>query len=377
MGTRRGRIAALGAVAATALAGVAACVDLFHSTDVATLCGVDAAACASDTGAAPDVDVPDSAKSAPPIELCASSSAEARGRAEHACGYLGACLGTMERENFGACMTRALAAYDCSFNPSLRPRGANELLWDCLSKADSCDAVSLCVFGTPAPGCNAKDGVYSACNLVRDDAGSLEAGTVVVECTNSTVAVGMTPCALAGRTCVKVDGSKSVCAGGRGVSCTVGPRCDGTFAVQCKSAGGIDADEGANCALFGDGRCAVDDAGAACAPVEQAPSCTTTAKVVCDDAGVARSCVGGKTVTLNCPAVGQGCNAAGVVPVDPIGACKNLDAGTACADGEDDCVDGTLVSCAHGTRFALSCATVPGLGACTKANGRRAACSPP
>ncbi len=376
---QRTRLVALGAFAIASLAGAAACVDLFHSTDVLTLCDHDAEACAADTGAAPDVDVPDStAEPATPVDLCASSSAEARGRAERACGFLGACLGTLEDDTFGTCMMRALAAYDCSFNPSLRPRGANASLWDCLAKVSSCEDLTRCVFGTPAPECRVRGGLYTACNQERDESSGLDAGSVLVECKDTTVAVGMSPCRLRGQTCVKVDDGKSICAGGRGASCRTTPRCDGTFAVQCRSAGGIDADEGINCALFGDGRCVEDDAGIACAPVAEAASCTTTANVVCGDGGAtAQSCVGGKSVTMNCNALGQGCSATGASPVDPLLACKNLDAGTTCATGEDTCDAGTLVSCAQGTTFALKCTSVSGLGACTKPVGRRAACAAP
>lgn len=374
------RRVAFGAFATASVAAVAACVDLFHATDFPTLCEHDAAACVAETSTPPDADVPDTAEASAPIDLCAASGEGARRRAEHACGWLGACLGTTEETTFGQCMVRALAAYDCSFNPSLRPRGKTAVLWDCLAKADSCDAVALCVFGTPAPRCPGDaGGTYTTCNTEADEDGNFDAGPVFMECGESTAPIGMDPCVLRGRSCVRVDISKSLCAGGRRAACKVAPRCDDTFAVQCKSAGGIDSDEGVDCALFGDGRCALDDAGVACAPVETSAACTGTAKVVCNDAGTtAESCVDGRTVALRCGAIGQGCNAAGVLPVDPALACKNLDAGSACSDAEeDDCDGGTLRSCARGTRFELPCTSVPGLGACTKGQDRRAACSAP
>ena len=97
---------------------------------------------------------------------------------------------------------------------------------------------------------------------------------------------------------------------------------------------------------------------------------------MCNDAGTAESCVGGSAVQIDCAAIDHGCSADGVLPVDPLLACRNLDAGTACSDSEDTCDGGTLVSCARGMRFELSCESV-GLGACTKFGARRAVCTAP
>ena len=297
---------------------------LFHSTDFPTLCAYDAEACATETGPPTgDAEPPDATdEPAAPIDFCTNSPSVARRLAERACGYLGACLGPREDSNFGACMIRALAAYDCSFNPSLRPRGESAVLWDCLSKIDSCDDVALCVFGTKAPACpsgNLDPTAFTACNK--------DGGSVVVECGPSTTALGMTPCALRGRTCARLDVSTSICTGKRGGSCTVSPRCDGTSAVRCKSAGGIDSDEGTDCAAYGDGRCASDDAGVACAPPASAGACALgkTSEVRCSDGGTfAESCVDSRAVRFNCAAIGLGCSAAGVSTTDPVSACKNL-----------------------------------------------------
>lgn len=376
----RGQVVVIGMFAAAGLAGTAACVDLFHSTDFPTLCDEDAAACAPEAGGPPDAARPDgtSNEGGSPIELCSRDSAEARRRAEHACGYLGACLGPHEDTRLGDCMTRALAAYDCSFNPLLRPRGTTAVLWDCLARASTCDAVALCVFGTPAPSCKPESGPYSACNLEPDENGRFDAGAVVVACHDSRVAVGMNPCALRGRSCATVDESKSICAGKRGAACTSSPRCEGTFAVHCRSTGGIDADEGADCASFGAGRCAQDDAGVSCVPLPDAGTCTGTAEVTCDLGATASSCVGGRAVEIHCAALGLACDAAGVLPIDPFLACKDRDAGAACTETEDDCDGDTLLGCStRGTRYELRCSSVPGLGACTKAVGGRAACGAP
>lgn len=378
IGKSRSRSILVPAFVVTAMTAIAACVDLFHATEFAALCMDDAAACAVEGGTlARDVDAPETTtEETTSIDLCASGRTEARQRAERACGYLGACLGTVSGSTFGECMIHALAAYDCSFNPSLRPRGKSAVLWDCLSNVDSCDAVASCVFGTPAPPCTPHNGTYTACNLEVDSTGAVTAGPVVVECGNSTFAIGMEPCVLSGRTCAKVDDGKSICAGAQGATCTGTPRCDGTFAVQCRSAGGVDSDEGKNCELFGEGRCVRDDAGVACAPVFTSPTCSKTAKVVCNDAGTAaESCVDRMMVTINCASIGQRCNAKGVLPVDPIAACTNADIFYACVDGEEKCEQETLRSCARGTWFNLRCTSVPGLGACATSLRGRAACT--
>lgn len=364
------RFVAIATFAAIGVASVVACVDLFHSTDFPTLCDHDAAACAPDEGGPVDALAPD-AGPAEPIDLCASSAAVARRQAERTCAYVGACLGPLEDTRFGECMMRALAAFDCSFNPSLRPRHATAVLWDCLSKASTCEAVELCVFGMPAPQC--LSGQYSACNLEPDGHGSFDAGSVLVECRDKAPA-GMNLCTLRGRSCARVDGTKSICAGTHGASCTGPARCEDTFAVQCRSFGGVDADEGMNCDLVGDGRCVKGGAGVACAPIATAPTCSGSAQIVCSDGGVAESCVAGSAVQIDCAAIGQDCSSDGVLPIDPIAACQNMDAGAACADTNDDCIANTLVSCVRGTRFELECDRVPGLHVCSKAKGR-AACS--
>lgn len=370
------RIAMATAFAASALLGAAACVDLFHSTDFPTLCASDSEACeteaSSPTG---DARAPAaSAEAAAPLDFCSNSPSEARRVAERACGYLGACLGTTQDRNFGACMIRALAAYDCSFNPSLRPRGEHELLWGCLSNVASCDDVARCVFGTKAPRCpddNTDPAPFTGCNQ--------DGGSVVVQCGPSATPRGMNPCALRGQTCTRLDISTSICAGKRGGSCTVTPRCDGTSAVTCKSGGGIDSDEGTDCAAYGDGRCVSDDAGVACAPPASAAACALgkTSEVRCSDGGTfAESCVDGRAVTFNCAAIGLGCNAAGVSTTDPISACWNPDLGTACATAADTCSSSDkLASCAQGQTFTLSCRNVPGLGACVQPTNGPARCS--
>ena len=371
----RPRVAAGAALAASALFGAVACVDLFHSTDFATLCALDADACATEAGA--DADAPTDAgpDGTSPVDFCALTSDETHALAERACGYLGACLGTSADSTFGACMIRALAAYDCAFNPTLRPRGATATLWQCLSTVSSCDDLALCVFGTRAPSCRADPSAttaYTACNLAD--------GSVVVECGSEALPLGMSACATRGQTCGRIDSSNARCMGARGAACTGEARCEGTAAVVCRSAGGIDADEGVDCAAYGDGRCAIDDAGlVACAPSADAGACTEGdggAAVTCsEDGAFAESCVDGRAVRIHCNAIGLKCNAAGVPANDPVTACETSISAGACSTADDACEGGTLRSCVRGEVFRLACADVPGLAACAQPDGRSATCT--
>jgi hypothetical protein len=349
----------------------AACVDLFHSTDYLTLCMIDAAACAADGAPSADAAEPTDTglETAPPaIDFCAWTSEQAKATAERACAWMGACLGVLEHSSFGACMIRALAAYDCRFNPSLRPRGQAHAQWACLADVSSCEQVRTCLFGTTPPVCQPVEaGTFTACTL---DEGAVAA------CGRPEPAsppVGVEPCLLEGRMCVRVDTSTAVCAGKHGIGCSGSPRCDGAHAVECKGT----TDVGIDCAVFGSGRCVADDAGVGCAPIEDAGTCTDALAVTCDDAGVARRCLGGKEITIACDAIGQPCVPApsGSV-VDPIAACTNTSTATRCS-GPDECSGGVIRSCAQGKLFELKCSSV-GLRDCVlPPNASFVACTPP
>jgi hypothetical protein len=354
--TRKGAVVAVAFSAA--LAGSAACVDLFHSTDFATLCTNDGAACVAESGSAEGSTVDAPTDASLPIDFCTYSSIQAQAHAERACAWMGACKGALEGSAFGTCMVRALAAYDCKLNPSLRPQGATAALWSCLADVASCDAVDACLFGGPSPTCNSDAGAtFTACDL--------GARSTVVEC--GLVGEGIPPlavqaCVLEGQACATVDDGKAICAGQKQVSCEGGARCDGTSAVSCVNAGGIAADVGFDCAAFGGGRCIADDAGVACAPVDEAASCSGSATITCNDAGAARSCVGGKVVAIDCAAVGMQCE---VPPstLEPLAACKTNPA--ECST-EDACTSSNILrSCAQGKAFEVSCSSL-GLGPCVK-----------
>lgn len=368
----RARLSTTLSLVAVGTTSAAACVDLFHSTDYVTLCTIDAAACAPD--GAPPVDAAEPTDAGleaapPPIDFCAWTSEQAKANAERACAWMGACLGALEHSSFGACMIRALAAYDCRFNPSLRPRGQAHAQWACLVGVSSCEQVRACLFGATPPVCQAVEaGTFTACSV---DEGA------VVECGRPEPAsppVGVEPCLLEGRSCTRVDTSTAVCTGKHGIDCSGSPRCDGAHAVECKDT----TDVGIDCSSFGSGRCAADDAGVGCAPIEDAGTCTNASPVTCDDAGVARRCLDGKEIAIACDVIGQGC----VAPpsgsaVDPIAACTNTNTATSCSD-PDECSGDVLRSCAQGKLFELKCSSV-GLRECVPPppHAPFAACTPP
>ena len=369
MEARRRRVAVSLIFAATALAAGAACVDLFHATDFPTLCAEDAAACA-ESGV--DADLRDTKEPPPPtaVDLCASDSTAALGKAQHACAYLGACLGTPADHNFSQCMLQALAAFDCKYNPTLRPTGKTATLWDCLSNAKSCDETALCVFNTPAPGCTS--GGYTGCNA--------DGGVAVVECGDAGV-VGMNPCMLGDQTCARVDDSNSRCVGAVGLSCTPNddkPHCAGNAVVACKIDHAIHFDDGIDCAAFGS-TCYADKSGAGCAPsptVARTP-CSGDSEVTCFN-DRANSCINGQNVTFDCSAIGLACVKGSAGPNDPASACTNPDAGATCTTTEDSCTgtNGSLRSCFRNVVFETPCTTL-GLGKCTTRPNGRPSCSAP
>src|SRR4051812_4016893 len=112
-----------GAIAlGVAAAPIAPCVRLFPDPPLQTPSDRDPGVCAPDSGS-------DAADGATTIDFCAWSSLEARGRATRTCALLGACEAPLGESAFGPCMLHALAAFDCTFNPWLRPRGPSASLW--------------------------------------------------------------------------------------------------------------------------------------------------------------------------------------------------------------------------------------------------------
>ena len=320
-----------------------ACVDLFHSTDFATLCTEDAAACAPEAGTVETSIPPTKVRL---LDFCAWSSAEARMHAERACGWLGACEGAAPGSTFGLCMTRAIDAYDCHYNPGLRPAGDTYALWSCLATVNACGDVSRCLYGATAPTCDAVpsgNGTFTACS----NTGS----STILSCAlpdAGSPSIASESCTLEARQC-----NPSACVGTEALKCTDSDTCSGTNAIRCQTEN-ASVDIGLDCARRGGGSCITTDAGVACAPIADAGACDAGAEVRCDDAGVAHSCVAGLDTVVDCTAVGRACRAA-AHPLDLAAACTVTDGGT-CTDADEGCAEGVVRSCAHGELFQLDCA---------------------
>lgn len=353
--------------AVLAVAGVsAACVDLFHATDFTTLCDVDASAC-TDGGA-------DAGEESP--STCAAAAFT---QARSVCARLGACLGGIGSTRYGECLVQATTAYDCTANPSLRPLGATARAWKCLASAATCAEVGACVFPSGAQTCKpASGGTYTACG------NGVNASTLVA-CGESETPVAVEPCLLSSRTCSTIDPvtNRGACTGPTGTRCVAGakPKCEGTAAVACERLGSAPAtDVGLDCATLGAGRCVDGTDGPACVPGDGATACTTARPLECKG-DVVTGCVDGKTLTLDCKALGLAC----VPPPTTRGAweigsfCRvKTDAGPACDPLTPDSCSGTrLVSCLRGSQVTLDCASA-GLGACRGGAGAGApsACTP-
>ncbi len=348
--------ALLGAVLVAASGGAAfvAC-DLFHSTEFATLCDVN-----PDAGACRDGDAG--------TNFCTWDSGVALEKAQHACAWLSACESPLGNNDFGPCMIQALLAYDCSTNPNRPVLGELHTYWDALSNAQSCKDVDDVVFPGEAPTC-ANGGGFVGCGVLN---GSSDNRTVRVECYVVDAQASGENCLAQGRTC-----DAGSCVPGPAPSCIQG--CEGSTLHVCDDAG---VDNGTDCKFFGGGRC-LDDGGVFACSSSGDASCPATQTVAC--AGdLAQGCPAGTKEQVDCHALtGTGtCNAGTVSPAQGVaGACFVHGEAGICPP--DSCTDGgaSLVSCARGQTFSVSCADV-GLGPChvvptVDGTGPRAACSGP
>ena len=342
------------------LFGAAACVDLFHSTDVKSLCELDpsAAECgATSVDAGTDTAPPPDAAPVP-LELCAATSANAESLATTVCATLGTCAHGLGESSYAACIQSALQAYDCTSFPNRKlvkdtPRHA---YWFCMAGARDCDAVKRCAFPEGQSACPAGGKVATACSPSSASRTSCPTQTLPRPPSES--------CAGQGRKCFAVDPYTTQCLGTQGTSCTAGSTgCAGTFVAACVDSPTVDAsvDRGFDCADRGSRRCANDLArGPACVP--EGPSCTSLgAKCV---GKKALGCVDGKQDEVNCEALKLDCvDAEGVA--DPLALCKTsaLAPRAPCA-GDDECVGGEVQSCSNGVSYRLPCS---GRGECRTA----------
>jgi hypothetical protein len=233
-----------------------ACVDLFHGTDgVQSACELDASMCIA--------------------AGCSSDAAVARGWAEGACAWLGACgepSGTLAE-----CMLHALGAYDCRATPNRMVRGVSLAFWGCMRGVKSCEAAERCVFPGGVQRC--VEGGFSTCGLAGD-AGNGNVATRLVCSDAGSLARGEN-CSAWGQTCALGPASSyGACAGdSRGIGCS-GTYCSGTELHDCEPFGSATRNIGVDCANYGGGRCVLSGASVACLANGGRP-CATTEEVTC------------------------------------------------------------------------------------------------
>lgn len=343
-----------------------ACVDIFHSTDFATLCSETPA----DAGCEPDGAVTNPRNDATtseggpdikPIDFCAWSTKEARAQAIRACAWLGACEGTIGENAFGTCAIQAQLAYDCEANPSLRPSGESLNLWTCLAQAKTCDDVDGCVFPSGRSPCGAvPNGSYTACEA---------RSSVLVRCSSpgGGRASGVQPCAMFGKTCVKQDDSAASCAGSAPIGCGT-KDCQGTSAVECPE-GPLSLDRGVLCTNMGGGTCTPTAAGPTCTPGAQAGPCTDEGSTPsCMGATRVGLCVGGRGVSIACNNLNLECvDATNTSPYDLASACVGR-TGVDAPCEDDKCVGTHLHSCLRGPVHDVDCEAL-GLRGCVSEDG--------
>jgi hypothetical protein len=340
-----------------------ACVDLFHSTDVSAppSCDPEASSCVAIDGGREDSFA----------DLCAPD-ANANAKAVRTCAWLGACLGPVGNSSTGTCIMHAQGAYNCDYNPSVRPRGKVAALWRCLGSVTSCDEVKSCIYGSAVPSCPAEPEVESSTCLMGDG------GSSVIACNLLSKPIGALSCTLQGKTCNMLNAARSTCAGGLGAACEGRPRCEGTAAITCRNIDGRGVDEGIDCTDFGSGVCIDDDLGPACAPPPDAGACaiaTRSAFACSEDGGVAERCVAGQAVRIHCNALGFTCDPNGLSPSLSVTACKYQGSDAGCLEQEDACLGSRLRSCVNNQPVDIDCRGV-GLSGCIERNGS-SSCTPP
>jgi len=359
----KGKGAAVGfAVMAAALALVAACVDLFHSTDFQNICDLDARApgCPglADASAQDAGDAADAAGT----DFCAWTPKEALTHAQHACGWLGACTAPFEQNAFGACMVDAILAYDCLANPNatIAPGPLHEY-WDALRRAESCAEVNAAVF----PNSTECSGAGYGC-----------AGTsAVVECDGDGKKGAPGSCMVEGQVCKGHGVCEPLGALSCGDASASGPTCEGTVLHDCEGS----VDLGYDCQFFGAGNCLDVDAGSACEPATAngtAGPCSITREVTCSDS-VATSCPTGTSISIDCARLTGALTCKPGLPSPVWNLAAACQGKAACAPG---CAGDTLKGCAQGAEFTTSCKGL-GLGACRSvklpASKVGYACTPP
>ncbi len=357
---------AIGGAIVIGLVVIAACGDLFHSTNNDTVCTLDAS-----TPICPHVPITD---------LCAADPASALQRAERACAVLAACETPMGQNRTGVCIANALMAYDCKANPNRPPRANAAQFWLALANAYDCKGVALAAApdglqgcATPPPATNP----FTGCGVDKKNTNSR------VQCDGVSAAAGYENCSASGKTCSATPipaNDLSMCVGTEARSC-MGTRCKGQSLVICDDAG---IDNGIDCSQVGAGLCITPDAGPACKPLDAGTSPNPSTNIVCATSDTASATISGYLESVDCKVftgvVDGGKTATTCVTIDggvgttPRDACQ----GQACTD--DKCASTTVLrACVQGNEVNVDC-TAFGLSRCdpsvkTVRDGTHAACA--
>jgi len=351
-------------VAPALLLSAVACVDLFHGTDVPTVCDVDAGAPGCGDSGSTEGGTTD---------LCSSDAGIAQERAVHACSWLAACESPIGHNATGACMVDAILAFDCAANANRKPKLGAKAYWSCVDKATTCEAVHACSLPSGRKNCNGAG--FIGCQNFALNTDSR------VQCLVSGSAPAGENCVVRGQTCDSVDpdasNNNALCLGSKRRSCAVSA-CNGSNLAACDDGG---LDHGTNCSLFGEGSCITTGAQPACKP-EGSSACPATADIKCINGGTsAFGCASGFGETVDCTAIsgsppGNCSEILNAAPGTPVAA--------ACARASgcstDTCAAGKLVACVAGRSVQVDCAA-QGLKPCNDAiqtlEGTRAACTAP
>ncbi|WP_394839978.1 hypothetical protein LVJ94_24110 [Pendulispora rubella] len=286
---------------------------------------------------------------------------------------------------YGECIKRAIMAYSCEANPNLPVRGKTREFWDCLWRAQTCEAADPAKENDVAS-CFKTDDGGAAPSVCQNAPGFINCvGPQRAECRNGSPRGNFDPCVASGRMCGKA-GTEIVCAGSNNGSCTK-TGCEDKRLHWCAPDSSTPQDHGIDCENFGDQDCIEIDAGvAACKPsVPQAPDGGVDAglKPGCPNATVtcqgyiAVGCPSGIEERVDCKALGLLCTAL------PGG--DSFDVSRACGDPKATCVDrcegGNVIACRRGgNETTIKCADY-GLGQCItqRANDgkEQATCGPP
>ena len=272
-------------------------------------------------------------------------------------------------------MVDAILAYDCAANPNHKPKLTAKAYWSCLDRAKNCGDVQACSLPSGRQLC--KGAGFIGCYNFELNVDSR------VQCLVSGASFSAENCVARGQTCDSIDPDSSagnnnaLCVGAKRRTCTVSG-CNGASLAACDD-GGID--HGTDCSLFGEGTCITTGAVPSCKPEGSSP-CAGQMDIQCiNGGGVAFGCASGFRETVDCTAIsgpGPGnCAAiANPAPGTPVAAACQRASGCSV----DTCSAGKLVACVAGRSVPVDCVAL-GLNPCDDTvatlEGTRAACRKP